>query len=134
MVRARAQRRGRMPHVCAGKPSRNQQRPMKSKHLYKAKDWQFQTWVFPKPNGTPKSSILIIGFSIINYHHPFWGFSIPPIFGSTPPSSFFLGGSEVVELQGWCSSWHIKCTKTCMLGVRWVSCGSLHGFEVGLLV
>ena len=37
----------------------------------------FDTWVFPKNNGTPKSSILI-GFSDIN--HPFWG---TPIFGNT---------------------------------------------------
>ena len=36
-----------------------------------------QFWVFPKTNGTPKSSILT-GFSIIN--QPFWG---APIFGNT---------------------------------------------------
>ena len=36
-----------------------------------------EIWVFPKINGTPKSSILI-GFSIIS--HPFWG---TPIFGNT---------------------------------------------------
>ena len=34
-------------------------------------------WVFPKIDGTPKSSILI-GLSSIN--HPFWG---TPIFGNT---------------------------------------------------
>ena len=31
-------------------------------------------WMFPKIGGTPKSSILI-GFSIININHPFWGTS-----------------------------------------------------------
>ncbi len=33
---------------------------------------QHRNWVFPKNNGTPKSSMLI-WFSIIN--HQFWGFS-----------------------------------------------------------
>ena len=32
--------------------------------------WNVSIWMFPKNNGTPKSSILI-GFSTIN--HPFWG-------------------------------------------------------------
>ena len=53
-----------------------------------------ETWMFPKNNGTSKSSILI-GFSIIN--HPFWGPA--PIFGST-----YIISKQVLEVKLWKSS------------------------------
>ena len=55
----------------SGRHSRYPESPEKEAHI------RIKIWVFPKYNGTPKSSILI-GFSIIN--HPFWG---TLIFGNT---------------------------------------------------
>ena len=50
------------------------------------------TWVFPKIGENLKSSIILIGFSII-YHHQFWGEN-PPIFGNNTHTSKILGGSS----------------------------------------
>ena len=61
-------------------------------------------WVFPKNNGTPKSSILI-GFSIIN--HPFWGTPIfeTPIYTYTSEVSQLAPGKWWLEVKfpflGW---------------------------------
>ncbi len=37
---------------------------------------------------TPQIIHLTIGFSINYFHHPFWGFAQPPIFGNKKPSHF----------------------------------------------
>ena len=130
MVRARAQRRGRMPHVCAGKPSLDQP-PMKSKHLYKGKDWQFQTWVFPKPNGTPKSSILIIGFSM-KFSPSILGVFNPPYFWFNTHIIFFWGGVRLSNFRGGVPPGISNAPKPAT-GVRWGSAGHCMG-KVGLLV
>ena len=44
-------------------------------------------WMFPKIEGIPPKSSIVIGFSIIA--HPFWGF--PPIFGNTHTQGEAIG-------------------------------------------
>ena len=58
-------------------------------------DWE--KWMFPKIVVPPKSSILI-GFSIININHPFWG---TPIFGNTQIKTFLKGSKEVRRFVEW---------------------------------